>query len=59
MWPTDLLPCAMWDLPRPGIGSVFPALADGFLITGSPGKSELSRFDARLNVEDEEERNER
>ena len=57
MWPTGLLPCAMWDLPRPGIESVFPALAGGFLITGPPGKSELSRFDARLNVEDEEERN--
>ena len=29
----------MWDLPRPGIKPVSPALAGGFLTTASPGKS--------------------
>ena len=28
----------MWDLPRPGIEPVSPALAGGFLITGPLGK---------------------
>ena len=31
----------VWDLPGPGIESVFSALADGFLTTGSPGKSSM------------------
>ena len=35
------LPCGMWHLP--GIEPVSPALAGGFLSTGSPGKS-LSLF---------------
>ena len=29
----------MWDLPRPGIKHVSPALAGGFFTTGPPGKS--------------------
>ena len=29
----------MWDLPRPGINPVFPALAGRFLTNGPPGKS--------------------
>ena len=29
----------MWDLPRPGVESVSPALANGFLTIGQPGKS--------------------
>ena len=29
----------MWDLPRPGMEPVSPALADGFLNTAPPGKS--------------------
>ena len=29
----------MWDLPRPGLEPVFPALAGGFLTTVPPGKS--------------------
>ena len=33
------LPCSMGDLPRPGIESVSPALAGGFLTTEPPGKS--------------------
>ena len=29
----------MWDLPRPGLEPVAPALAGGFLTTAPPGKS--------------------
>ena len=36
---TQLL-CGMWDLPRPGIEPVSPALAGGFLTTEPPGKSQ-------------------
>ena len=32
------LPCSMWNLPGPGIKSVSPVLAGGFLTTGPPGK---------------------
>ena len=35
------LPCGMWNLPGPGIESVSPALAGGFLSTGPPGKPTL------------------
>ena len=31
--------CSMWDLPRPGIEPISPALAGGFLTTAPPGKS--------------------
>ena len=34
-----LLPRGMRDLSGPGIEPVSPALADGFLTTGPPGKS--------------------
>ena len=37
----------MWDLPRPGLEPVSPALAGGFLTTASPGKPPLSIF---LNI---------
>ena len=30
----------MWDLPRPGLEPVSPALAGGFLTTAPPGKPE-------------------
>ena len=30
--------CGMWDLPGPGIESMTPALAGGFLTTEPPGK---------------------
>ena len=30
---------SMWDLPRPGIKPVSPALQGGVLTTGPPGKS--------------------
>ena len=34
---TQLL-CGMWDLPRPGLEPVSPALAGGFSTTAPPGK---------------------
>ena len=34
-----LLLCCMWDLPRPGIKPMSPALTGPFLTTGPPGKS--------------------
>ena len=34
----------MWDLPRPGLESVSPALAGGFSITAPPGKPEGMLF---------------
>ena len=36
--------CGMWDLPRPGLEPVSPALASGFLATAPPGKPLLSLF---------------
>ena len=33
------LPRSMWDLSRPGIEPLCPAIAGGFLTTGPPGKS--------------------
>ena len=35
------LPQGMWNLPRPGIELMSPALASGFLTTGPSGKSSL------------------
>ena len=32
------LPLSMWDLPRPRVERVSPALAGGFFITEPPGK---------------------
>ena len=34
----------MWDLPRPGLEPVSPALAGGFLTTAPPGKSQKWDF---------------
>ena len=34
----------MWDLPRPGLEPMPPALAGGFLTTVQPGKPLLSLF---------------
>ena len=36
--PRAQLPRGMWDLPRPGIESVSPALAGGFFTTELTGK---------------------
>ena len=35
----------MWDLPRPGLEPVFPALAGGFSTTAPPGKPKRTGFD--------------
>ena len=32
----------MWDLPRPGLGPVSPALAGGFSTTAPPGKPQTT-----------------
>ena len=34
----------MWDLPRPGLEPMSPALAGGFLTTAPPGKSSNTNF---------------
>ena len=37
--------CGIWDLPRPGLEPVSPALAGGFLTTEPPGKpNPLNKF---------------
>ena len=36
--------CSMWDLPRPGLEPVSPALAGGFLTTVLPGKPQCGQF---------------
>ena len=36
--------CSMWDLPRPGIEPMSPALAGGFLTTALQGKPKFSIF---------------
>ena len=42
LWcPQAELLCNMWDLPRPGIASVSPALVSGFFTTEPPGKPEI------------------
>ena len=38
------LMCSMWNLPRPGVQPVPPALAGGFLSMVPPGKSQDSFF---------------
>ena len=38
----------MWDLPRPGLEPMSPALAGGFLTTAPPGKPQAQVFDAIL-----------
>ena len=39
-----LLLRGMWDLPRPGLKPVSPALAGGFLTTAPPGKTSKTRI---------------
>ena len=36
--------CSMWDLPRPGLEPVSPALAGRFLTTAPPGKPSRKLF---------------
>ena len=40
----------MWDLPRPGMELLSPALAGGFLTTGTPGKSNLKVLKGSLII---------
>ena len=39
--------CGMWDLPRPGLGPVSPALAGRLPTTAPPGKPSTSSFSLR------------
>ena len=38
----------MWDIPRPGVKPMSPALADGFFTTSPPGKSGALCFERWL-----------
>ena len=40
--------CGMWDLPRPGLEPVSPALAGGFLTTAPPGKPQSVDLNVNL-----------
>ena len=40
----------MWDLPRPGLETVSPALAGRFLTTAPPGKSQSNIFLERASL---------
>ena len=40
--------CSMWDLPRPGLEPVCPALADRFSTTGPPRKPSMHPFNRYL-----------
>ena len=41
----------MWDLPRPGLEPVFPALAGRFSTTAPPGKPDHNIFDVMDNFQ--------
>ena len=54
-WRTGLVPQGMWGLPRLGMEPMSPALADGFLATGPPGKCPQrvvvsKRIQIRVNI---------
>ena len=40
--------CGMWDLPRPGLEPVSPALAGRFSTTAPPGKPKISTLNHTL-----------
>ena len=42
----------MWNLPRPGIDPVPPALTGRFLTTAPPGKSTHDSFEISLHLAD-------
>ena len=42
--------CSMWDLPRPGLEPVSPALAGRFSTTVPPGKPPQPAFNIHFNV---------
>ena len=41
----------MWDLPRPGLEPVFPALAGRFSTTAPPGKPRKAAFKSETKPE--------
>ena len=43
-----LLPCGLWDLPRPGVEPGSPALAGRFFTTDPPGKPAIMNIRASL-----------
>ena len=45
LWHRAQIAQGMWNLPRPGVEPVSPALAGGFPSTGPPGKSWKSIFE--------------
>ena len=47
-WARAWLVRSMWDLPKPGIELMSPALAGGFLTTEPPGKSWYSHFERQF-----------
>ena len=47
-------PHSMWDLPRPGIKHMFPALAGRLLTIGPPGKSPNWYFYSLLDGSNEQ-----
>ena len=49
--------CGMWDLPRPGLEPVSPALAGGFSTTAPPGKPVLVLNEVVTTFYDREDRN--
>ena len=42
--------CGMWDLPRPGLEPMSPALAGGFSTTAPPGKPQTIYFYSDFKV---------
>ena len=44
------MPCSPWDLPRPGIEPVSPALAGGFYTTEPGGKPLCKVFENTMEV---------
>ena len=50
LWCMNLVPHGMWNLPRPEIKPVSPALVGRFLNAGPPGKS-ITDFKAKEFVQ--------
>ena len=48
LWLTAQLLGGMWDLPRPGLEPVSPALAGGFITTALPGKPSTQTLESQL-----------
>ena len=50
LWLTGPLLCGTWDLPRPGLEPVSPALAGRFSTTAPPGKPHIIYFNSFLQA---------